>query len=45
MLWYMGEVLTLTYIIPKQDWPLIFNYVSNLAFVSVVLYYKIKPRS
>jgi uncharacterized protein with PQ loop repeat len=44
-LWYVGEICTLIYIMPTQQWPLIFNYVMNLLFVTVVLRYKIWPRS
>lgn len=42
--WLFGELFTLIYIIPKGDMPLIFNYVLNLIFLLVILYYKIKPR-
>ncbi|CAB4174966.1 COG4095 Uncharacterized conserved protein [uncultured Caudovirales phage] len=42
--WLFGELFTLIYIIPKGDMPLIFNYVLNLVFLLVILYYKIKPR-
>lgn len=43
-LWAGGEILTLAYILPKMDWPLIFNYAVNLVFLGVMLYYKIRPR-
>lgn len=43
LLWISGEVMTLTYVIPKIDYPLIFNYVSNLIFLSVILYFKLFP--
>lgn len=41
-LWWLGEVLTLIYIVPQLNWPLIANYATNLVFVSVLVYYKIK---
>jgi len=44
LMWFFGEVLTLIYIIPKLDWPLIFNYTNNLVCLLVILRYKIKPR-
>jgi len=43
-LWLFGEIATLVYIIPKQHLPLIFNYLGNLLFISVILFYKVKPR-
>lgn len=39
-LWFTGEVLTLIYVMPKRQWPLIFNYVCNLVFIAIVMYYK-----
>ena len=42
-MWFVGEILTVIYIIPKWHWPLIFNYTANIIFLSVILYYKIKP--
>jgi uncharacterized protein with PQ loop repeat len=44
IMWGVGEIFTVIYIIPKWHWPLIFNYTANLIFISVILYYKIKPR-
>jgi uncharacterized protein with PQ loop repeat len=44
VMWFIGEILTVIYIIPKWHWPLIFNYTANIIFLSVILYYKIKPK-
>lgn len=44
LMWLGGEILTLAYIIPKMDWPLLFNYINNLICLLVILRYKIKPR-
>ncbi len=44
LMWLGGEVLTLIYIIPKLDWPLLFNYSCNLLCLLLILRYKIKPR-
>jgi uncharacterized protein with PQ loop repeat len=44
-MWGAGEVLTLCYILPRMELPLIFNYVANLLFLSVITYYKVLPRS
>jgi uncharacterized protein with PQ loop repeat len=43
-MWGMGEIFTIIYIIPKWHWPLIFNYTANIIFISIILYYKIKPK-
>lgn len=41
--WFLGEVLTLTYIFlkPTLDIPLVFNYVFNLCSLLIIFYYKI----
>lgn len=44
LMWLGGEILTMIYIFPKLDLPLIFNYSLNLVFLLVILRYKIKPR-
>ena len=42
--WLVGEILLLVYILPKMDFPLIFNYSSNIMFVAVILNFKLHPR-
>lgn len=42
-LWFVGEVLTLVYVLPQKDWPLVFNYVVNLACLLVIIRYKLWP--
>jgi uncharacterized protein with PQ loop repeat len=44
ILWFLGEVFTLPYIINSGQLPLLFNYTLNFCFVVIILYYKIKPR-
>lgn len=44
IMWGVGEILTVVYIIPKWHWPLIFNYTANIIFISIIVYYKIKPK-
>lgn len=44
IMWGVGEILTVAYIIPKWHWPLIFNYTANILFIGIIVYYKIKPR-
>lgn len=41
--WFFGELFTLAYIYPKADYPLIANYLINLIFLAVILWYKIFP--
>lgn len=43
LMWFVGEIFTVIYIIPKWHWPLLFNYTANIIFLSIILYYKIKP--
>ncbi len=45
MAWFWGEVLTLIYIWPKSDYPLIFNYSLNMFFLVIIFKYKIWERS
>jgi len=46
LLWIFGETFTLIYVSLSNPWaiPLIFNYCTNIAMVSVILKFKIKPR-
>jgi uncharacterized protein with PQ loop repeat len=44
IMWGVGELFTIIYIIPKWHWPLIFNYTANIIFISIIVYYKIKPK-
>ena len=44
IMWGLGELFTIVYVIPKWHWPLIFNYTANIVFISIIAYYKIKPR-
>lgn len=42
--WAGGEILTVIYVWPKGDVPLLTNYFINGVFLIVMLYYKIYPR-
>lgn len=44
IMWFGGELLTVIYVAEKLDWPLLFNYSANIAFLLVILKYKIWPR-
>lgn len=44
-IWFSGEVLAVVYILNKGGFwdflPLLFNYLSNIVFLAILLYYKI----
>lgn len=42
-MWGVGEVLAMLYVLPRMDWPLLFNYAANIVFISVIAYYKVWP--
>ena len=42
--WIGGEILTILYVWPKQDFALLSNYFVNLIFVAIMLRYKIWER-
>lgn len=44
LMWGLGEILTLLYVLPKMEPPLIFNYTANLIFLAVITYFKIWPK-
>lgn len=39
--WFIGEVMTFAYVLPKMDFPLMVNYSANILFLCVILYYKL----
>jgi uncharacterized protein with PQ loop repeat len=43
-MWFIGEILTIIYILPQMVLPLLFNYTANIIFLSVIIYYKIKRK-
>jgi len=45
LLWLTGEVLALIYSGGKDVLPLLFNYGFNILFISIILYFKMYPRS
>jgi len=42
--WSLGCVLMLIYVIPTGSLPLITDYVLNIIFTLVILYYKLRPK-
>ena len=45
LMWLMGEVMVLAYVLPKWHWPLIFNYAANIVIVAIILLYKLRPKA
>jgi uncharacterized protein with PQ loop repeat len=46
LMWLFGEIFTLIYVFNKQDvTPLLTNYILNLVFLIVILWYKIFPKN
>lgn len=43
-MWFIGELCTFAYILPKMDLPLLVNYSANILFLIIIIYYKINPR-
>ena len=43
-LWGAGELLTLAYVLPKMDLPLIVNYLTNILLIGVMVKYKLYPK-
>lgn len=43
VLWVIGEIFTLTYVLLSSNWPLVPNYIFNLITLLIVLKYKILP--
>lgn len=44
ILWTLGEILAIIYVFIKHGWdlPLLINYLTNLCFLSIIIYYKVK---
>jgi len=41
-LWLGGEVLTLAYVLPSLDFPLMVNYLANILIVGTIMRFKLK---
>jgi len=42
--WLTGEMCLFFYVIPTQDLSLILNYLTNIIIVSILVYYKVRPK-
>ena len=45
LMWFFGEIFTMIYVWPKMDYPLLANYLTNMVFLVIILFYKISPRT
>lgn len=43
-MWFWGEILTIIYVWPSKNMPLLFNYIFNLACLLIIIYYKYNNR-
>tara|TARA_R110000868_G_scaffold87240_1_gene244124 strand:+ start:130 stop:402 length:273 start_codon:yes stop_codon:yes gene_type:complete len=44
LMWTLGELFTLVYVIPMLNAPLILNYSGNVLFLAVIWKYKLLPK-
>ena len=42
MLWFWGNLLSLIYSVYNHQWPLTLGYLSGMANISIITYYKFK---
>lgn len=45
ILWAIGTTCSFIFVLPTKSWPLLANYFSNMIFVSIIIYYKIRGRN
>jgi uncharacterized protein with PQ loop repeat len=44
IMWFLGEIFAIIYVLPMKDGPLLVNYGINLLFLCIILWYKFFPR-
>ena len=44
LLWLIGEVLVVFYVLYKKEYPLVFNCALNIVLASIIMYYKLKKK-
>lgn len=42
IMWYLGELCVLSYVLYRQEYILSFNYALNIAIVSIMVYFKVE---
>lgn len=45
LLWTLGEIFTIIYVIPMMSIPLLINYGANLIFLGIIWKYKLRKTS
>ena len=43
-MWFIGEICTFIYILPKMDLPLLLNYTANIIFLAIIIFFKLFPK-
>ena len=43
-MWFIGEICTFIYILPKMDLPLLLNYTANIIFLAIIIFFKLYPK-
>lgn len=43
LMWFVGEIFAIIYVIGLGSWPLLFNYGVNITILLPVLWYKMLP--
>jgi uncharacterized protein with PQ loop repeat len=43
LVWLLGEIFMIIYVLPQGDGPILLNLFFNVLFISIVLYYKLRP--
>ena len=43
-MWFIGEICTFVYILPKMDLPLLLNYTANIIFLAIIIFFKLYPK-
>ena len=44
LLWLIGEILGIIYILPKADMPILTNYITNTTMLIYIIYKKVKEK-
>lgn len=44
ILWSIGEVFTIIYVLPTRNYPLLFNYFCNSTLLAIIIFYKFFPK-
>jgi len=45
LMWWLGEIATLAYVVEIASPPLLINYITNIVCTTIIVRYKIWPRN